>query len=338
LALKRNFNNYEFDEFFLAEYFACPYRGALSWHRNLSVLIPLLTESEGLQTKQVKTPSYVAHGKSLEYVILKKSFLKMARDIMKGEPFTLEMCRDTVLFFTEKEIVLNKKKLDKGVEHYNKVKTSTRGKVEQLFELLRVSDLENSIESFLKIKIDLHQYLELRKSGIRAFYQGTIPQFDWDGTPYFKIDITSIKKVSEESYDVVMTTFLDIDEKTVHRNLLVAMTFHYFYLIFSKQKDFIEHFDLKKIAINNIILYDVLRGKRHEFNFKNLEGIFQEMEMFRILHNIINSSAARSVNWEVCENCEQLKICGNRILSRNGKAKAKVIYNSKTEREVDTLI
>lgn len=311
--LLKNFNNFMLDELFLHEFFNCQYRSSLSWSRTC---LDVFDNDIGKFNKYwVK--KYIPYGDTLYYIIMKKSLYKLIYDMKKGKTVSLELFKNIVILVCENEIKKNKSKLDKGYKHYLNIKKRVINNTENLFDLVMVDDFIEGLEDFLTIKIDLKNYLESRKNKLSTLIQNSFPNLEWRGIPFFKIEIINIKKVSDTSFDIVLASILEPQDNLKHRSFFISFIIQYFYSFYSKSDFFLEKFKIGKPNINKVIVYNPLTLSRKTYTYEDINGIYQDLEMYKMLFIIINSVSVKNPNYQNCKMCEQNYVCQSRTNSKN---------------------
>lgn len=229
----------------------------------------------------------------------------------------MEEFKNMSLIIIEKEILQNQKRFSKDRTHYEKIRNQILRELEKHFYNFFQYDTDNLVQSISKIKIDMKEYLETRKQGLRESFQKNIPSFEWDGVPKFKLEVLGVQKEENDLFNLIITCPFNIDDKLVHRNLFISTVIQFCLLNLSKQ--FNLHF-------NKLIVYFPLTIERKEFFYEDIVGVFQETEWFKIIKTIVSGCTAKAFDTTNCKFCENNFFCYHRTSSSNKYLKMKIIY------------
>lgn len=322
-----------FDEYFLYEYNKCQMRAFMFSKSNYVIT---LADFETKKDKKYKSKKYVHHDETLKYKILKNLYYKTFSMIVdKG--ISMDKFKELALVILEKEINLNKKKSrNKRGAYYDGINKSIILNLEKHFNLINEFDMKDSIDSFISIKVDLKEYLQFRESKINPIYSSKLIKVDWDqvkGSPKFLLNFINLKK-DEDGISIVMTSPLNIDDKLIHRNFYISFIIQYVYYFYPKEK-LIKIFGTDKVNINKLIVYYPLNFERKEYKFKDIVGVYQEMDMLRIIRIFLEKLYIRTNDTKECKSCENQDFCyhrtnakttsANNIIYRNAENKTKII-------------
>jgi hypothetical protein len=261
-----------------------------------------------------RAKGYIHYSESLKYLILKKIYMVTASKLAAGEALTLEDFKKYSAYIIEKEIATNKRRMDKGVEHYEEIKQKIIQELPEHFELLNIYDFENSIKNAFITKVDLKEYLKKIVSKLRKHILPSIPSLEQEGSPLLQMEIMSVN-LTKDNLDIVTTLMMDIDKDYIHRNFLVSILFNYFY--YFMKDEIINFFGTEKYTIRSVIIYNPLTLKRTNISFEDIKGTLVEMDLFRILKTFIENYSARTLDTRNCKFCENKRLCTSRVASRH---------------------
>lgn len=311
----KNLNTLIIDEIFFREFFICPYRASTSWNRNLKIRV-----GDSFN----KCLRYVPYGETLVYLIMKKIIYFFFGRLKERNSVNYAEFKGFALIILEKEIKSNKEKsIKKDNIYYSAIRKEVVDRLEVLFDIINEFDIEDSIETFIKIKFDIIKYLKKVEERVSKVYFKNIPRVsDEFGNPFFEFDIISINKKSEFDIEVVMTEIADIPEEMKHRNYLIAMISQYIFHYYKKDEEFLNKFNTENQHVS-VVTYNPITLERRKYEFADFNGKYSEAEINRILNVIKSGSAAKCVKKDICKFCEQQRSCINKISNNNSYAKFK---------------
>lgn len=318
------------DEYFLYEYVKCQLRAVMFSKKNYVIT---LNDYNAKKDKKYKAKQYIHHNETLKYKILKNIYYKTFGVIKKGINF--EEFKNLSILIIQKEIDSNKKKAKYTQTYYDKIQTEIFKELEEHFSIINEFDMSNSIDSFITLKANLRTYLQYRQSCINPKYTPLLVNIDWEqviGDPLFLLNFINIKK-NEDCIDIVMTSPLNIDDELVHRNFYISFIIQYVYYFYPKEK-IIETFGKEKVNINKLIVYYPLKKERKEYSFKNINGVYQDTEIIRILRVILEKLFVRTNNTKECKFCENKEYCLHRTNACNSNAQSFILNNKEKIKKI----
>lgn len=329
---KCNFVNFKMDEFFVYEYNKCPYRA----FSNSKEIIVKSYSSRNKKVNSIKTRKYVPYGEMLEYSILKKIYYKAFQLIKINGKLDFDTYKKMAITIIEKELLENAKRMFKDYDYQMSIKEKIYKELECHFALLLEDDIEDSISSFVTVKADLRKYLTYRVSTLNKKYLSTLSLIDWDeveGDPLFILDFINLQK-SREGLNLVITAPLRIHEKLVHRHYYFSLIIQYMFYFYPKEelRKFFNNKEL--IHINKLIVYFPLMKERKEFVFENINGVFNEYDLIKILRIWLEGLHVKTTNNDDCELCEQARVCFHRTNCQNYKGRRKIFQSIKRVKEI----
>lgn len=319
------------DEYFLYEYTKCQLRAFMFCKSNYVTDLP-----DSLKRKNIKYKfkKYVPYDETLKYKILKNIYYKTF-SLVKEKGINFEEFRNLAILIIEKEIRANKKKAKTRTEtYYEKIQKSIFKELEEHFNLINEYDMSDSIEEFVTLKANLKKYLQYRQGSLNPFYNKYILQINWEevkGEPLFLLNFINIKK-DDDGISIVMTSPLNIIDEMVHRNFYISFVIQYVYYFFPKEK-IREIFGKEYVNINKLIVYYPLKKERKEYSFKDINGVFQEIEMIRVIYTFLNKLAIRTQDTTMCKHCENKQYCFHRTNAKNSTAQS-FVFNKATIKKI----
>ena len=321
------------DEYFLYEYAKCQLRALMFSKKNY---VTTLEDARTRTSKRYKCKMYLHYDYSLKYKILKNIYYKCFSLIKDGINF--EEFKSLSLTIIQKEITANKKKAkNRNQFYYDKIQRSIFSSLEDHFALINEYDMKDSIDAFITLKADLKPYLQYRQSTINPIYTPKLINIDWEqikGNPVFLLNFINIKK-DEDGISIVMTSPLNIDDELVHRNFYISFIIQYVYYFYPKEK-FKEILKNDNPNINKLIVYYPLKLERKEYKFKDIVGVYQEMEMLKILKVFLEKLFVRTNDTTNCKYCENNIYCYHRTNAKNTTANNMIFKSG--ENKIKTII
>lgn len=329
---KCNFVNFKMDEYFVYEYNKCPYRA----FSNSKEIIAKVYSGKTRKIHSVKTKKYVPYGEMLEYHILKAIYYKAFQIMYKEKKLDFDTYKKMAITVIEKELLENSKKVFKDYDYQMQLKEKIYKELECHFALLLEDDIEDSIATFVTVKADLRKYLTYRLSTLNKKYLSTLSLIDWDeveGTPYFLFNFINLQK-TREGLNLVITAPLNIHEKMIHRHYYFSLIIQYMFYFYPKEelRKFFNNREL--IHINKLIVYFPLMKERKEFVFENVNGVFNEYDLIKILRIWLEGLHVKTTDNQNCELCEQARICFHRTNCKYGKGRRKIFQSIKRVKEI----
>ena len=329
---KCNFVNFKMDEFFVYEYNKCPYRA----FSNSKEIVVKSYSSKNRKVNSIKTKKYVPYGKMLEYIILKKIYYKAFQIMQEKKQLDFETYKKMAITIIEKELLDNAKKIFKDYDYQMEIKEKLYKELECHFALLLEDDIEDSISSFVTVKADLRKYLTYRVSTLNKKYLSTLSLIDWDeveGTPYFLLNFINLQK-SKQGLNLVITAPLSIHDKLIHRHYYFSLIIQYIFYFYPKE-ELAKYFENREIInINKLVVYFPLAKERKEYLFTNINGVFNEYDLIKILRIWLEGLHVKTTDNSDCELCEQARVCFHRTNCQHGKGRRKIFKSTKRIKEI----
>lgn len=318
------------DEYFLCEYTRCQLRAFMFCKSNY---VTTLCDLNKKKDKKYRAKKYIPHDDTLKYKILKAIYYKTFSMIKGGINF--EQFKELAILITEKEIKSNKKKAKtRSDAYFDKIQKNIFKELEDHFNIINEYDMSESIEEFVTLKANLKKYLEYRRGSLNPYYNKLILEIKWEevvGEPFFLLNFINIKK-DDDGISVVMTSPLNIRDEMTHRNFYISFVIQYIYYFFPREK-IKEIFGEEYVNVNKLIVYYPLTKERKEYTFKDVNGVFQEIELLRILFVFLNKLAIRTLDTTNCKHCENKDYCFHRTNARNSTAQS-FIFNNATIKKI----
>lgn len=322
------------DEYFLYEYTKCQLRAVLFAKQNY---IGTLLNPVDKKNSRFRSKRYIPHDETLEYKILKNIYYKTF-ELIEKKGLNFKNFKELAFIIIQKEINLVKKKNVKRTQnYYDEIQKKILTNIEKHFNLINEFDMSDSIDKFISLKADLREYLIYRENSINFFRPEKIQTINWDeidGSPSFLLNFINLKK-DEYGISIVMTSPFDIEDNMVHRNFYISFIIQYIYYMYPKEK-LKEFFGTDKPNIDKLIIYYPLKLERKEYRFKDINGIYSELEMISILKVILEKLYIRTYDTSQCKYCENREFCFHRTNAKNSTANQFIFQD--VNKKIKTII
>ena len=280
-----------------------------------------------------RTRAYLHYEDSLEYSILKKIYYYTANILLKDNKISFDNFKKFSLLIIEKEIESNKKKaleLNLNKSDYNRIRRKIIIELDKHFSIINHYDFENNISSFITLNINVKDVIDIALKPLRKKVSDKITNIEFKkGIPALKIDILAIEKINDFSFDLILTSILNINKDLIHTNYLISILFIYFKNLDKNNSIFKEHFHSNAL-LNNIVIYNPLTLKRHKISYSDITGTFSINEFIKLLKIYNESLDFKNLDKNSCNFCENISICKNKntTMSYRKKHLSKYIKNN----------
>ncbi|MGL5713200.1 hypothetical protein [Cetobacterium sp.] len=269
---------------------------------------------QNAQKIKKRTLTYIPYDESLKYHILKKIYYYSVEILIKNGKLNFEEFKKFSIFIIEKEIQSNREKTSKNnlrQSNYNEIKKNIILELDKHFLIINPYDFEKSVSRFLSIDINSEEIINIGKNKLRKEIKDKILSVDFNGVPKLKLDILSIEKLNDYSFNIIMTSILNINYELIHNNYILAILFIYFKDIFDFEKNMNGIFN-EYVFLNEIIIYNPLTMNRIKIEYKDIMGTFSLNEFIKLVKIYNDGLDFKNLNQNNCEHCENELICLNK--------------------------